>query len=416
MTRTKVLPFVALEGATLLSGLGNGVAMVAIPWLVLELTGSAGAAGIVAGVTALPLLFSSLFSGTIVDRLGRRRTSVFSDVMSAASVAAIPLVDLTIGLNFTWVLVLAALGAVFDPAGVTARESMLTGVSHATGMRLEKVNGLHEAVWGVAFVVGPGVGAVLIAVVGAVGALWVMCFGFLASAVLLAFVHVPGAGRPEPHLRPAFWSGTLEGLQVVFRDPVLRSVTLLSTAVVALAYPVLGVVLPVIYQALDEPTHLGSVVMAFSLGGIVGAITYSYLGHRTHPRGAFVLSLFGAAGILLAFAIAPTFGVMVTAALVGGALVGPMNPVINLALQQRTSEQMRGRAMGVVVAFAYGAYPLGYLLAGGLVEWLGTDGALWFFAVASVIVALAAVLVRALHRLDESIETDPVAEAESVSV
>ena len=407
MTRTKIMPFVALEGATLLSGLGNGVAMVAIPWLVLELTGSAGAAGIVAGVTALPLLLSSLFSGTIVDRLGRRRTSVVSDVFSAASVAAIPLVDLTIGLTFTWILVLASLGAVFDPAGVTARESMLTGVSQATGMRLEKVNGLHEAVWGVAFVVGPGVGAVLIATVGAVGALWVMCFGFVASAILLAFVHVPGGGRPEAHLRPPFWSGTLEGLQLVFRDPVLRTITLLSTAVVAVAYPVLGVVLPVIYQAADEPTHLGAVVMAFSLGGIAGALTYSTIGHRAHPRGTFLLSLTGVAGVLLSFAISPTFGVMVGAALVGGALIGPMNPVINLALQRRTSEQMRGRAMGVVVALAYGAYPLGYLLAGGLVEWLGTDKALWVFAGAAITIMLFAFGARSLKQLDESLDTAP---------
>ena len=172
-------------------------------------------------------------------------------------------------------------------------------------------------------------------------------------------------------------------MQLVFRDPVLRTITLLSTAVVAVAYPVLGVVLPVIYQAADEPTHLGAVVMAFSLGGIAGALTYSTIGHRAHPRGTFLLSLAGVAGVMLSFAISPTFGVMVGAALVGGALIGPMNPVINLALQRRTSEQMRGRAMGVVVALAYGAYPLGYLLAGGLVEWLGTDKALWVFAVAA---------------------------------
>ena len=85
--------------------------------------------------------------------------------LSAISVAAIPLVALTVGLTFGWVLVLAVLGAVFDPAGVTARETMLTGVSQATGLRLERVNGIHEAVWGVAFVIGPGVGGLLIATV-----------------------------------------------------------------------------------------------------------------------------------------------------------------------------------------------------------------------------------------------------------
>lgn len=404
MTRARVLPFVALEGATLMSGLANGVAMIAMPWLVLELTGSARAAGIVAGVTALPLLFSSLFSGTIVDTLGRRRTSVFSDVMSAASVAAIPIVSYTVGLTFGWVLILAALGAVFDPAGVTARETMLTGVSQATGLRLERVNGIHEAVWGVAFVVGPGIGGLLIATVGVVGAFWVMSVSFIASSLLLFFVHVPGAGRPHVDERPAFWSGTLEGLRVVFSDAPLRSLTLLGTALVALAYPVLGVVMPVIFEAMNEPKQLAAVVMAYSVGGIGGALIYSYIGHRSHPQGTFILSLGGATAAMVAFAVSPTFGVLAVAAFLGGFLMGPLNPISNLALQTRTTEQMRGRAMGVVIALAYGAYPIGYMLAGFLIERFGTGPTLWFFAGASFVVFVVACFTRSLRDITQDTE------------
>jgi len=82
---------VLLESATLLSGTGtgtgNGVATVALPWLILERTGSATAAGLVAAGTTLPLLLSSLFSGTVVDLVGlvgRRRVSLVSDLLSLA--------------------------------------------------------------------------------------------------------------------------------------------------------------------------------------------------------------------------------------------------------------------------------------------------------------------------------------------
>jgi MFS family permease len=401
MSRTKVLPFIALEGSTLLAGLANGVAMVALPWLVLDLTGRADAAGLVALVSGVPMLLSSLFSGTLVDSMGRRRTSVFSDLMSAVSVAAIPVVYFTVGLTFTWVLVLAVLGAVFDPAGVTARESMLTGVSQATGLRLEQVNGIHEAVWGLAFLVGPAVGAGLIATVGVQAAFGVMAVSFVASACLLALVHVPGAGRPHREARPAFWSGTLDGIRLVFQDAPIRDVVLLSTGVVAVAYPVLGIVLPVIYQASDDPVGLGAIVMSFSLGGVIGALTYSKFGHHAHPRGAFVLSMWGAALSLSAFAIWPVTGVMVASAFAGGLLLGPMNPVINLALQRRTPESMRGRAMGVVVALAYGVYPIGYVCAGLLVEHLGVRATLAIFAAAGIAVALVAAVAPALRRLDE---------------
>jgi MFS family permease len=401
MTRTRVMPFVALEGSTLLAGLANGVSMVALPWLVLDLTGRADAAGLVALVSGIPTLLASLFSGTLVDTLGRRRTSVFSDLMSAVSVAAIPIVALTTGLTFTWVLLLAVLGAVFDPAGVTARESMLTGVSQATGMRLERVNGIHEAVWGLAFLVGPAVGAGLIATIGVESAFWAMAVAFVASAVLLAFVHVPGAGRPHYDDRPYFWAGTLDGLRLVFSDAPLRTVVLLSTGVVGLAYPVIGIVLPVIYQGNDDPVGLGAVVMAFSFGGVIGALLYSSFGHQTHPRGTFALSLWGAALSLVVFALWPETGVMIAAGFAGGILLGPMNPIINLALQRRTPEHMRGRAMGVVTALAYGIYPIGYVLAGVVVENYSIGAALAAFAIGSVMLALVASVAPALKRLDE---------------
>ena len=85
-------PFVALELATLLSATGNGIAMIALPWLVLELTGKASDAALVAAAGALPLLATALFAGTVVDRVGRRRTAVVSEALSAVSVAAIPVV------------------------------------------------------------------------------------------------------------------------------------------------------------------------------------------------------------------------------------------------------------------------------------------------------------------------------------
>lgn len=408
MTRARVLPFIALEGSTLLAGLANGVAMVALPWLVLDLTGRADAAGLVALVSGVPTLFVSLFSGTVVDTIGRRRTSVASDLLSAAAVAAIPIVALTVGLTFEWVLVLALLGAVFDPAGVTARESMLTGVSQATGMRLERVNGIHEAVWGLAFLVGPALGAALIATIGVESAFWIMSVAFVASAVLLALVHVPGAGRPHVDHRPAFWSGTFEGIRLVFADPPLRTVVVLSTGIVTVAYPVLGIVLPVIYQGNDDPVGLGAVVMAFSMGGVVGALFYGSFGHHAHPRRAFAIAMWGAALTITAFAIWPQTGVMIGAALVGGMLLGPMNPVINLALQRRTPETARGRAMGVVMALAYGAYPVGYVTAGILVERLGVVATLAVFAAVSGAIAVVAVVAPSLTRLDEQPLAEPL--------
>ena len=71
MVRTndpRLLPLV--EAATLISGIGNGIALVALPWLVLKLTGRTTAAGIVVIATALPPVVSPVFSGTVFGLLG----------------------------------------------------------------------------------------------------------------------------------------------------------------------------------------------------------------------------------------------------------------------------------------------------------------------------------------------------------
>src|SRR5262245_34190153 len=100
-------PIVLLETGTLISGIGNGVALVVLPWLVLERTGSAAIAGLVSAAALLPLLVSSVVAGAVVDAVGRRRTSVGSDLLSGIAAAAIPVVDIVGDLTAAWIVGLA---------------------------------------------------------------------------------------------------------------------------------------------------------------------------------------------------------------------------------------------------------------------------------------------------------------------
>ena len=408
-SRRSFVPFLALEGATLLAGLGAGVSMVAMPWLVLQLTGRPAAAGLVAGITALPMLLSSLASGTLIDRIGRRRTSVAADVFSALSAAAIPVVAMLGDLTFGTVLLLAVLGSVFDPAGVTAREAMLPDVSRAAGLSQQRVNAIHEAIWGLAYLAGPALGGLLIGVVGAVDALWVMFGGFVLSAALLALVHVPGSGRPLEEHRPQFWAGTVEGLRFVWDDRVLRAATIYSSIFVMLAYPVLGVVLPVVFEQQSSPQRLGLLLMAFSVGSVVGALAYGALGRRVSQRTALLLGMFGGALAIGWFAVSPPYSWLVVGAVVGGLLAGPINPVVNLVLQRRTPDQLRGRAMGVMVSVAYGIVPLGYLVAGIVVGAVGATTTMLAIALLGLVLVAVAARDHHLRGMDPEVRQEPVA-------
>ncbi len=402
------MPLLGLETATLLSGAGNGAATVVLPWLVLERTGSAGSAGILAAATALPLLIASLFSGTIVDRIGRRRTAVGSDVLSACSVAAIPVVDQLVGIDLFWLVVLAVVGAVFDPAGVTARETMLPATAARAGWPLERVNGVHEAVWGVAFLVGPGLGGVLIATVGAADALWVTAVGFALSAFLVAVIRVPDAGPPVAADAPdSIWNGTVEGLRFVARDPLLRGLTVMTAVIVSVYMPIEGVLLPVHFESQAEPGRLGAIIMAMSFGGIVGALGYSALSGRLRRARAFRGALVVTAAFLVVLAALPPYLVMLAAAIGIGVAYGPVGPILNLAMQTRTTEAMRGRVVGIITSTEYAAGPIGYLVVGAATQRMGVRPTLMIVAVLVAAVAVAGLFVRSLDELDDLAEGAP---------
>ncbi|MGN9774926.1 MFS transporter [Micromonospora sp. H33] len=398
--RRRRTPLLLVEAATLLSATGNGVAIVALPWLVLERTGSATAAGVVAAASGLPLLLSSLVSGTVVDLLGRRRTALVSDALSAVSVAAIPLVDALLGLNLGWIVALAVLGAVFDPAGLTARETLLPAAAQAAGWRIERANAVHEAVFGLAFLVGPGLGGLLIATVGPGATFWVTAAGFALSVLLIAAVRLPGAGRPE---RPpsGVWRGTAEGLRFVWRDRLLRTIALITMVLVALYLPVEGVLLPAWFVAQGEPARLGSVLMAMSAGSVVGALGSGAAGRLVRRRTLMAVALVVTGVALLGLAFLPAYPVLLAVAVVIGLAYGPINPLANYAMQTRTPEHLRGRVVGVMTSFAYAAGPAGYLLAGPLVEWLGLRTAFVVLAGALLVAALVAAPLPVLRALDE---------------
>lgn len=395
-------PILLLEASTLISGVGNGVAIVVLPWLVIERTGSAAAAGLVSAAALVPLLVASVLSGTLVDIIGRKRTAVGSDVLSGLAVAAIPIVDAVGDLTLGWIVVLAMVGAAFDPAGFTARETMLPAAATRAGWRLDRVNGWHEALFGVSFIVGPGLGGLMIAWFGPLNALWVTAGGFAASSALVAVIRgLPGSGRPPEHAAVSgVWRSTREGLGFVWRDSALRSVALLSCAIVAAYLPFESVIFPVYFEAQGEPERLGFIVTAMSAGGILGALGHARVVDLVGRHAVFVWSSFATCVLLGVVALFPPFWVMVVLSVFVGALYGPINPIVNLAMQVLTPEQLRGRVVGIITSSAYAAGPVGLLIAGPLVEWQGVRVAAILFAVLVVLAAFAGFFLPGLRRLD----------------
>ncbi|MGV1088447.1 MAG: MFS transporter [Mycobacterium sp.] len=398
-------PVMLILSSAFLAAAANGISMVAFPWLVLQRTGNATDASVVAAAATLPLLVATLVAGTAVDFLGRRRVSMLSDAMSAASVAAIPLLVLTQGIGALTTVVLAGLaaaGSFFDPGGMTARLSMLPEAARLAGWTLDRTNSIYEAVFNLAYITGPGIGGLLIATIGGVNTMWVTAAAFGLSILTMAVLRLPGAGRPDRTTQPeGVVSGVLEGLKFVWHSRVLRTLGLIDLSVTALYLPMESVLFPKYFTDRNEPAQLGWVLMALSIGGLVGALSWTVMSKFASRRTTVLTAVltFGAASLIIS-RLPPLPVILILCTLVG-LVYGPIGPIYNSVMQTRTPEQMRGRVVGVMTSMTYAAGPVGFMLAGPLIDKFGLRFTFLALAVPILLIGLAAPWIPALKELDE---------------
>ncbi len=293
--------------ATLMATAGSGISIVAFPWLALQHHNSARDASAVALAMTLPLVLSTLVAGAAVDFFGRRRVSLVSDSLSGTAVAAVPLIAWWLGadaLNLAVLAVLAFFAAGFDPAGTTARESMLPEAAARAGWSLARTNSLYEAILNLGFIVGPGIGGLMIATVGGINTMWVTAALFGLSILTIGPLRLEGTGKPEREARPAGWmSGIAEGLRFVWNVRVLRTLGLIDLAVTALYLPMESVLFPKYFSDQHQPAQLGWALMAIGFGGVAGALGYAALSKHLRRRTAVLTATltFGAATVGVAF-------------------------------------------------------------------------------------------------------------------
>ena len=406
-TRIRWSPIVLLETTNLLSGMSNGVVTIAIPWLVLQRTGSVTAAGLVAALSALPGIIASPLAGWAVDHFGRRIVSIVSDILSAISVAAIPLVAMLTDLNLAIILALAMLGAVFDPAGYTARRALIPDVAAASGMDVTRLNGLHEGIFGIGWIVGPLAGSLLIAALGDTAAFWVPFALFVIAAILIGFLRVSDAGqvakaeREEAGIEPlTAWQNASLGAKLIWRDHTLRAITIAVMILAAIYLPTETVLLPAYFTELDSPESLGFILAALAAGSVIGSFSYGWLNPRLTRRPIVYLALSGTPLTYIPMALLPPIGIFVTFAFLCGLTWGPMQPLLTTIVQIRIEPDAQGRVFGIQTAAFYVAPPAAMFLAGVLAENFGIEPVLLGIAGLLVITALGILRVKSLHDID----------------
>lgn len=399
------LPLLALFGANAVSQVGNKLSDVAIPWFVLETTGSAAKTGLVGAAITIPLVLSAFFGGALVDRLGFKPMSVVADLASGLTVALIPLLYYIVGLEFWQLLALVFCGAILDAPGHTARQSLFPDLVELAGWRLERANAVSQVIWRLSWLLGPPLAGVLIALLGTRSVLWIDSASFGLSALMIG-VGTPARARTKSEAVKrlsvrSYLSELADGLRFIRHDRLILTLEMAATLANALGAALFAVALP--YYALqrfDDATALGLLLGGFGAGALVGALLFGAVGYRL-PRRA----LFGTAFLLgvvpyWMLATTPPLGLSLAATVLAGLSSGPFGPIITAVFQRRVPADMRGRFFGTAYALDNATTPLAILLTGALVQSSGLTGVLVALALLKLVIATVVVAQPVLKELD----------------
>ncbi len=366
-----------------ISLIGTWMQMTAQAWLVLTLTHSSTALGIVVALQTLPVLLFGPYGGVIADRVDKRRLMIALQAAMGVQALALGLLTVT-GLVHVWQIgVLAALLGFNNAFENPARQSFmleLVGKEH-----LRNAVSLNSVLVNIARVIGPAVAGILIATVGDGVCFLVNAASFVAVVGSLVTMD-RRALRPTAPMARA--SGQLrEGLRYVRNTPGLAVPLVMMGVAGCLTYE-FQVTLPVMAsRGLHVgATGFGFMTAAMGVGAVVGGLMVAARG-KTGLR-PLVIAAFGF-GVTMALAtLAPNLPLELAAlAFAGGASISFMSTG-NSTLQLTAAPEMRGRVMSLWFVAFQGSTPIGGPIVGYLMAVAGARAGLGLGAVTCLAVAL----------------------------
>jgi MFS family permease len=366
---------------------GRGAAMTALIWVLYESTGSSwwvsGAMLAVFGVSTAV----SPWSGHVGDRHDRRVVVLASALFAAFGFAACAVLsELSLTVPIIAVMVLAASTQGALSAAVTGAIPALVAEEDLSG-----ANGVAGAFKSAGFMLGPGVGGALLAVVGPTGV-------FAASALLLLCAvasvwRLPGTFRAKPHPEHGVGS-SLDGYRRLIRDPWLRLLTIAWTIVMIAVGPVIVAEVVLAEQFAVGSIGYGLIAVFWDGGGVIGAL----VGRRI-PRSLERLAIVGGCvAIAFGFAVvglAPVFWPVLLGMFTAGLFDAFGTVAAQNLIQRRTPDHLRSRVSAALDAVVIGAMSLSFALGAPLVELLGPQGV--YLAAAAATLVGAGLLIPTLR-------------------
>lgn len=373
-----------------ISKLGDQLNVVAISWLILEVTGSASFIGIALSAFAVPMIATSFFMGILLDRFSRKKLLILDNIFRGILYASIPLI-------YWWELFsLPVLMGIMFIAGILSTISRVGSATVIPNLvpndQLEKANGLSQITWQIAYLSGPALGGVLTGLIGASYTLLVDSLTFwIFSGIMLTMPAFKFYEQNEGASANSDWFK--EGFRFLLKRKDLLIITF-GTTMFYFTYAPMEPALPLFTQVeLDQGASIfGIIKSVMSVGMIIGTFLWGYFKIKGNPlyTVGIIILLWGV--INMAFAYSSTLYLAFLTIFLAGFVFGPYNLVVTTYKQRTIEDHRRGRVFGVMNSLSAAGLPLGQVAGGFFVDATSAQFTLFMAGLLSVFVALIVVL------------------------
>jgi MFS family permease len=349
-----------------LSLMGSWMQSVAQGWVVYQLTGSKLALGMITFAGSIPSLFLLLPAGALADRMSKRRLLLIAQTAMMLLAFALAILTAAKSLQVWQVAVVAVMLGIANSFDAPARQALVVDLVEDR-RDMQNAIALNATMFNLARVVGPAVGGLILA---ALGAAW--CFGlnglsFLAVIIALASLRLPQAVKQTHAVR--MLPQIVDGLRYVWGNkPVRAIIALLGVSTLfSFSYAVLMPAFAVDVLQVGE-TGLGLLNAAIGVGALIAALTVASLSHSRYKVWQLVVGCLLFPLALIGFALSRSFPLALAfLVLVGFAFIS-QNATSNTLVQAIVPDELRGRVMSVYALLFFGTIPFGSLLAGAVAQ------------------------------------------------
>ena len=358
-----------------ISLIGTWMQNIGQSWLVLEMTHSALKLSLVTMMQFIPMMFFSLYAGTLADRLSKRNLIIFTQSMLAVLAAVLATLTYFKVVEYWHIMILAMLLGLVNTLDVPTRQAFVIELVGKDD--LTNAIALNSSVFNLGRVVGPAVAGLIIGLLGIAVCFYLNAVSFIAVIINLCMIRVPAKtpSRSEFGSLKSVYMDIKEGLGYINQREIIKQ-PLLLLALISTFVMNFNILVPVFAQQQlgQNATGYGLMMTSMGIGSLLGALTL-VARSRNNPKLRYLVG--GAAGMsafLTVLSMERNFALScITLFLIGFCTI-IFTTLVNTTIQLNSSDEMRGRVMSVYTLVFGGVIPIGSLYTGQITESAGAPG------------------------------------------